>query len=365
MPHGAGGTGAAGTLPLATDHDGALARLVGGTVTGLSGTVTLRLAPAGEEIVVASSGHFAFVTAIATGTELTVTVAAQPASQVCAVEQPTVVVGTSDVTDVSVTCVPTFVVGGTVTGASGSLTLANGDGPAVTVAGDGAFTFPARLAGGTALDVHVVTAPAGQGCAVVAHARGTVTADVADVGVRCFAPYATCKALHAALPEIPSGVYPIAPAGAAFDAYCDMVRDGGGWTRVVNLRPDTSYQADQVDAFGDVSLGNTSAKLDDATINAMSTLGYFRFDCGSYDGFLRSGTGAWSSLRSNGLAWSSDPARTGDFTCDATRDNYGFGAADGACGGGLAYVAYEIGSEGGGCYSEADGWYQLGHLWVK
>jgi hypothetical protein len=41
--------------------------------------------------------------------------------------------------------------------------------------------------------------------------------------------YASCKDLHAARPDLPSGTYTI-QADTPFQAYCDMEQSGGGWT---------------------------------------------------------------------------------------------------------------------------------------
>jgi hypothetical protein len=56
-------------------------------------------------------------------------------------------------------------------------------------------------------------------------------------GAKCAIDAPTCKALLAADPTLPTGVYKVdldgkAGAGAPFSVYCDMVTAGGGWTRV-------------------------------------------------------------------------------------------------------------------------------------
>ncbi len=69
--------------------------------------------------------------------------------------------------------------------------------------------------------------PAGQLCGV-----GGCFAD----GSSALNPATTCKALHAAAPSFPSARYWLDPDGAGgvppFEAPCDMVTEGGGWTVV-------------------------------------------------------------------------------------------------------------------------------------
>jgi len=65
------------------------------------------------------------------------------------------------VTDISVTCItPTFSVGGTVGGLTGTVTLQNNGADDLAVAADGPFTFATSVINGGAYDVTVSGQPA-------------------------------------------------------------------------------------------------------------------------------------------------------------------------------------------------------------
>jgi hypothetical protein len=77
---------------------------VGGTVSGLSGTVAL-LNNGGDGLSVSADGGFTFATALADGAGYAVTIETQPAGQTCEVAGGTGTISGADVTDVAVTCV--------------------------------------------------------------------------------------------------------------------------------------------------------------------------------------------------------------------------------------------------------------------
>ena len=86
------------TVTCATD-----AFTVGGTVSGLSGTVIL-LNNGGDADTITSNGSFTFATPVAEGSPYNVTVGTQPSGQTCTVTNGSGTMGGSDVTNVSVSC---------------------------------------------------------------------------------------------------------------------------------------------------------------------------------------------------------------------------------------------------------------------
>ncbi|MFN3437283.1 MAG: hypothetical protein ACK41V_06305 [Acidovorax sp.] len=76
---------------------------VGGSVSGLAGTVVLQN-NGGNDLSVASNGGFTFATAVAGGSAYAVTVKTQPAGQSCAVRNGSGTVGSANVGSVEVAC---------------------------------------------------------------------------------------------------------------------------------------------------------------------------------------------------------------------------------------------------------------------
>lgn len=78
---------------------------VGGTMSGLaSGQSVVLQNNGGDDLTVSSDGGFQFATALPTGSSYAVTVRTQPTGQTCQVSNGTGTIGTSNVTNVQVTC---------------------------------------------------------------------------------------------------------------------------------------------------------------------------------------------------------------------------------------------------------------------
>jgi mRNA-degrading endonuclease HigB of HigAB toxin-antitoxin module len=83
------------------------------------------------------------------------------------------------------TTVPTYTVGGTVSGLSGTLVLQNNGGDDLTIASNGAFTFATPLANSASYDVTILTSPINQNCTCTNGTGIICEANVSDVEVTC------------------------------------------------------------------------------------------------------------------------------------------------------------------------------------
>lgn len=163
---------------------------IGGTVSGLAGTVVLHN-NGGDALTLNANGNFAFPATVASGETYTVSVSTQPGapSQTCTVAHGHGGVTASNITNVGITCTTNrYAVRGTVTGLDGSgLVLRNNGGDALAITQNGPFAFSTTVASGAAYGVTVAVQPTNraQTCTVT-HGAGLVGGnDVADVQIAC------------------------------------------------------------------------------------------------------------------------------------------------------------------------------------
>lgn len=160
---------------------------VGGALSGLAsgGSIVLRNG-GGDPLTVAANGSFTFSQSVAQSKVYAVTVGTQPAGQTCTVTAGSGTVATANVTNVTVACVAnTYALGGNVDGlARGTIVLRNDGGNDVTV-GNGAFSFPAKVAYRGKIAVTVVAQPAGQVCTVTGGTGTMGAGDIRNVAVTC------------------------------------------------------------------------------------------------------------------------------------------------------------------------------------
>ena len=209
---GGGGSGSSGFLPIvsppvvsAPPPPAAASFTIGGTASGVAGTVVLRNNNK-DDLKLTADGAFVFATGVVGGNPYAVTVAQQPEGQTCAVSAAHGTVASANVSDVRVVCAAqTYAIGGAVSGlaASGTLVLRNNGADELSVTANGGFGFAQALPHGAAFDVTVRTQPAGQIC-TLANASGIATAPVTAIAATCVADPAS---LPPAVPATPSVAY--------------------------------------------------------------------------------------------------------------------------------------------------------------
>lgn len=164
---------------------------VGGTVSGLAGSGLVLRNNGGNDLAIAANGAFAFTTSLASGAAYSVSMQSQPMNpaQTCTIASGGGNVAGANVTNVAVTCVNIYNVGGTITGLSGTgLVLRNNGEDRAVAAGDTSFTFATPVPSGGSYGVTVATHPSGQTC-TVSNGTGNAVGQVTSVAVECVAGY--------------------------------------------------------------------------------------------------------------------------------------------------------------------------------
>ena len=295
---------------------------VGGTVSGLSGTVVLQ-DNGGDDLSVTASGPFTFATKVASGSPYNVTVKTNPSGQTCTVTGGSGTVGSADVTSVAVSCATTagttFSVGGTVSGLSGTVVLQDNGGDNLSVTANGSFTFATALPSGTAYSVTVATNPSGQTCTVTNGSGTIASADVTNVAVSCAASTGGGSSASDDFNRSDGGL------GANWTAISDGAMSISGQQVIGtvgqttgDIRTAETYPSDQ---FSQIQVTSTAlsggqwiaaaVRMQNGGQDAYAGLYYWNFGSPELMLFERSG-GAWTQLGgvyNTGAAHRGDPAQ--------------------------------------------------------
>jgi hypothetical protein len=207
---------------------------VGGTVSGLAGTVTLLINDA-DPTTKNANGNFNFLTPIAKGSPYQVTVQNQPANQTCTVANGTGVIGSANINNVSVTCsTNAYTVGGTISNLVGKVTLLNDDANPTTISTNGNFIFSTPIAQGSPYAVTVKTQPASQTCKVTNGTGIMGGTNVNNVSVTCLSQNTTLSVPSTGTIPVNNGIrtFSVTNNGTTFTATNVKAVLPTGWTGV-------------------------------------------------------------------------------------------------------------------------------------
>jgi 6-phosphogluconolactonase (cycloisomerase 2 family) len=261
---------------------------LGGTVAGVSGTLTLQV-NGGNSFTVTANGPFTFPIALASGTAYTVT--AQPQSgipvQTCAVDNGSGIVGAANINNLAITCaINSFAVDGTISGLTGTgLVIQDNSGNNLTLPpGSTTFTF-AAVASGSTYAVTVLNQPAfpTQICTVTNNGSGIVsTGNVTSVAITCVTQAYTVGGTVTGLTNAATGVTltglslqdnagtPLAITAAGF-TFPGTTPSGGPYAITIDTEP-SGYACAVANGSGTV----TNAAITGVTVSC-SPIGAFLY----------------------------------------------------------------------------------------
>jgi hypothetical protein len=266
---------------------------VGGTVSGLSGTVSLQN-NSGDTLTVATNGSFRFTTPVTAGQSYQVSISSQPANQNCTVTAGSGTMGSADISTVAINCTTTmFAVRGTLSGLTGTLILQNNGNENLTLTQNGEFSFPTMLASGSAYQVTIASQPSNQRCTVTSGTGSIDPSSAPGVTVACHSIVSVGGAISGLTGTL------VLQNNASDDL---IIATNGAFTFATTVLAGTSYQvtilSQPQNSLCTVTSGNGTAGSTDITNIAVSCQPTVivtkpaRYDAASYSSFTsQNGTG--------------------------------------------------------------------------
>ncbi len=136
---------------------------------------------------------------------------------------------------------PSYTVGGTVSGLTGTVVLQNNESDDLTITADGAFTFATKVADGGAYSVTVLTHPETQTCTVSSNTGTIAGADVTNVSVVCsvntYSVGGTVSGLTGTLVLQNNGADDLSVVSSGTFTFATEVAEGGAYAVTVKTWP--------------------------------------------------------------------------------------------------------------------------------
>ena len=250
-------------------------QLISGNITGLVDSKTVKLVNTAnnETLVINTNGTFKFTTPLYPGTNYEITITQQPDKQLCTIKNGSGVIKTgTDVTDISVDCVDTYVLNVTVAGLSGAnLVLQNNGQDDLEIPNDGIFTFSQFLTDSSNYVISISNSPPEQNC-MLDNGGGTINgSDVTNVVIRCW--------------SAPQPLYP--QSGGNWN---DYVTNDGATPFTATNTPCSSSQGDKYSSClhgGEMRAVLVPGEKSCSDLTAADTLNAFSWSCDEANGIVR------------------------------------------------------------------------------
>jgi hypothetical protein len=236
---------------------------IAGTVSGLAGGTLVLQNNGGNRLPIDQDGAFEFSQALPAGADYAVAVRRNPQlpPQLCQVNNGEGTVQNAAVTDIQVTCVSGYRIGGTVSGVDGlGVLLANNDGPPLPIIDNGPFQFSRFVPNGSSYDVTIeATSTMPPQTCDITNGRGTVQgADIDDIEVVCETGYRLGGQVTglqgSGLVLANAGGDTLAIAGNGSFVFAERLSPGTGYSVTVESGPTSPEQLCEVsNGSGDVT----------------------------------------------------------------------------------------------------------------
>lgn len=161
---------------------------VGGDTAMVKGTGLVLQDNGGDNLAISpGSSSFTFTTPVASGGGYIVTILSQPSGQSCTVTNAIGTVAGANVTNIGVSCLTYYSIGGTISGLTGKgLVLQDNSGDNLSInPGATSFTFATPIASGGSYNVTVLSQPSSQTCNVADGSGPVTSANITSVQVTC------------------------------------------------------------------------------------------------------------------------------------------------------------------------------------